>query len=154
MSVPRFKLTPAVYLLLWDDHGDILLMLRQNTGYADGMYGLVAGHLDGDETATSAMCREAQEEAGIVLRPEDLYLRLTMHRLSHDSERIDLFFTTRAWRGQIVNAEPHKCARIGFFPSDPLPDTIIPYIREAILAIAQGRQYLEYGWRGDAPPNL
>ena len=52
----RFKLIPAVYLLLRRDE-EVLLLRRANTGYQDGKYGLIAGHLDGDELGTVAMSR-------------------------------------------------------------------------------------------------
>ena len=49
----RFKLIPSVYIILVKD-GKTLLLRRQNTGYEDGNYGLVAGHADGDESARAA----------------------------------------------------------------------------------------------------
>ncbi|WOE51888.1 NUDIX domain-containing protein [Sulfuracidifex metallicus] len=52
----------------------MLLQLRKNTGYRDGWWSVVAGHVEAKESATSAMIREAKEEAGIALRPEDLIL--------------------------------------------------------------------------------
>ena len=67
----RFKLIPAVYLLLRQDD-KILLLRRANTGYQDGNYSLIAGHLDGDELATEGIIREAKEEAGITISKADL----------------------------------------------------------------------------------
>ncbi|MEI9913427.1 MAG: NUDIX domain-containing protein [Candidatus Saccharibacteria bacterium] len=54
MSKDKFKLIPAVHLLLVDKD-KILLLRRFNTGYEDGKYSVVAGHIDGGEAASSAM---------------------------------------------------------------------------------------------------
>ena len=64
MSKQRFKLAVTVQLLLEKD-GKLLLHLRQNSSFANGYYGLVSGHIDGNETVRQAMIREAREEAGI-----------------------------------------------------------------------------------------
>lgn len=45
----RYKFISAVYLLLIKEN-QILLLKRANTGYEDGNYSLVAGHIDGNET--------------------------------------------------------------------------------------------------------
>ena len=56
MKKERFKLIPAVFLIF--RRGDeVLLLRRANTGYQDGKYGLVAGHLDGDELAFGIVFR-------------------------------------------------------------------------------------------------
>lgn len=144
-SKQRFKLIPAVYLILRNED-KVLLLERQNTGYQDGMRSLVAGHLDGGELATQAMIREAKEEAGITIQPEDLKLAYTTHRLSGDieNERIDLFFECSTWQGEIQNMEPAKCSGLSWFSIESLPDNLIAHIRIVLKDIAQGKSFSEY----------
>ena len=61
----RIKLLVAVHLILIENN-KILLQRRYNTGYEDGNYGFVSGHIDGGESVIHAMKREAMEEAGIL----------------------------------------------------------------------------------------
>ena len=63
----QFKIIPAVYLLLFRGT-EVLLAKRTNTGYEDGSYGVIAGHVDGNETLRVATAREADEEAGLRMR--------------------------------------------------------------------------------------
>jgi len=52
--VPRdwFTMVVAVHLFLLRD-GLVLLLRRYNTGYEDGRYSVVAGHVDGGEEINS-----------------------------------------------------------------------------------------------------
>lgn len=146
MNAERFKLIPAVYLIL--RKGDeVLLLQRANTGYQDGKYSLVSGHLDGDELATHGLVREAKEEAGVTIQPEDLVLVHTVHRLSRDErnqERMDLFFETTTWEGDITNVESHKCSDLRWFNINDLPDQMIPMVRQVLESVARGGHYSEY----------
>jgi 8-oxo-dGTP pyrophosphatase MutT (NUDIX family) len=101
MARDWFKVVAAVHLFLIRD-GQVLLLRRFNTGYEDGQYSVIAGHLDGGEEVTAAMRREAREEAGIELAPEDLRVVGIMHRKSTE-ERIDFFLTATEWAGEITN---------------------------------------------------
>lgn len=142
----RFKLIPAVYLLLRRE-GDVLLLRRANTGYQDGTYSLISGHLDGDELASLGMVREAKEEAGVTVKPENLKLVHTCHRLSRNQagqERLDLFFEAREWEGEIINAEPEKCDDLSWFPIDRLPENMLPLVRNVLRDVARGASYSEY----------
>ena len=61
----RFKLIPAVYLIL--RRGDeVLLLRRANTGYQDGKYSIIAGHLDGDELATRESRAKPRKRQGLL----------------------------------------------------------------------------------------
>lgn len=141
----RFKLIPAVYLILRKDN-DVLLLERANTGYQDGKYSVVAGHMDGDELGTSAMIREAHEEAGIDLKTENLKFVHLVHRLNRETgdERIDIFYEAWEWGGEIQNIEPHKCSALSWFSIDKLPENIIPLIKDVLTNVRNGVQYSEY----------
>lgn len=109
MHKERFKIIPAVYVLLEKD-GKVLFMRRYNTGYRDGQYTLPSGHLDGGETLLDAAIRETKEELDIDLSAEDMELVHVINRpKSADHERVDFFFKAEKWSGEPRIAEPNKC---------------------------------------------
>ena len=146
-SAIRFMQPCAVHLLLVRD-GQVLLLRRANTGYEDGNFSVIAGHLDGGEEVIAAAMREAHEEADITLTPEKLRVVGIMHRHSND-ERIDFFVVASAWQGEITNAEPEKCSELTWYPLDALPANVIPYVRHALDRYQRSRGALwfdSYGW--------
>ena len=150
MPKERFKITPASYLVLMKDN-KVLLIRRFNTGYEDGNYSMVAGHLDGQETFIQAIIREAKEEADIDLDEKDLEVAHIMHRYSNSGdigtrERIDVFIVAKKWAGEPKNMEPNKCDDLNWFPFDQLPDNTIPYIKFALDSIKNKVFYSEYGF--------
>ena len=140
----RFKMISEVHLILHRD-GRLLLSKRANTGYMDGFYSLVAGHVDGGEPFRAAMAREAMEEVGLTLDVSALRLAHTMHRLS-DSERLSLFFEAETWAGEPVNMEPEKCDGLLWVDPMALPENTVPYVAAALAHAAQGVGYSEFGW--------
>jgi len=142
MERARFPITAHILLL----RGDNILMLRRfNTGYEDGKYSVVAGHLDGDETVIAAAVREIEEEVGVQVKPKNIDVVGVMHRKS-DDERVDFFLATRNWCGEPVNQEHDKCDDIGWYAFDMLPVNTIPYVKKAIDNFKQGVWFVEYGW--------
>lgn len=146
MSVSeRFRIPCAVHVLLLRG-GEVLLLRRANTGYQDGNFSTIAGHLDGDEEVLAAAMREAREEAGITLDPADLRMVGVMHNRGEDYEYIDFFVAAERWGGAIVNAEPQKCAELTWYPLDHLPLNTIPYVRRALEHYQRGIWFTSFGW--------
>jgi ADP-ribose pyrophosphatase YjhB (NUDIX family) len=144
MNPNRFSLRVAVYLLLIKAN-KILLLRRSNTGWEDGKYSLIAGHLDGNEQVTRAMAREALEEAGIIIQPKDLQVVHTMHRNSN-KEYIDFFLTANKWKGEPQIREKDKADEMRWFSLDKLPENIIPPVKKAIDDYMRKETFSEFGW--------
>lgn len=145
MKKERFKIIPSVYLILMK-YDRILLSRRYNTGFHDGEYSLPSGHLDGNETLVQAMIREAEEEIGVKLSPEDLKLIHVMHRKEPNEERVDFFFKAEKWIGEPKIAEPYICDDLRWFDTNDLPDNVIPFIKQAINCFKKEIFYSEIGW--------
>jgi 8-oxo-dGTP pyrophosphatase MutT (NUDIX family) len=141
----RFKPYAAAYLVLVKD-GQVLLLRRYNTGYQDGNYSLVAGHLEGGETTKQCIIREAKEEAGISLNSEDLEVVHVMHRLRPAREYFDFYLRAEKWTGEIINMEPDKCDELRWCDLGNLPDNMLPEVKLALENIAKGEHYGEIGW--------
>lgn len=148
MAKDKYKLVPASYLILRNGN-QVLLLKRANTGYEDGKYSMVAGHVEDGETFTDTAIREGLEEAGIRIYPEDLKVAHVLQRRYGEGpleQRIDVFFTADNWVGKIVNNEPHKCEALDWFDLDNLPENVIPYIKHVLECVKKGVSYSEFGW--------
>ena len=126
-------------------HPCVLLMRRAGSGYADGMLGLPAGHVDLGEIPTDCAVREIAEELGITLDRDDLIPAGVMFRRSLEP-RVDLFFTTTTWTGTPTIREPHKCTELVWANPGQLPNDALDYVGQAITNARDGRQFHEYGW--------
>ena len=145
MKPKRFQMPVAVHLFLIRD-GQVLLLQRANTGFEDGNYSVIAGHLDGGEPIIQAMIREAREEAAIEIVPGDLSVVGVIHERDAVDEYIDFFLVARRWQGEIRNLEPHKCTDLAWFPLDQLPPNVIPYVRRALANFQRGVWFDSFGW--------
>jgi 8-oxo-dGTP diphosphatase len=150
----RFRVVPASYVFLLRDgtstgRDEVLLQLRQNTGYMDEHWAAAAaGHVERGETAYDAARREAIEEIGVELG--ELTFVTSMQRTQHADpidERIDFFFTCRSWRGEPHVVEPEKAAAMDWFPLDALPEPVVPHERVVLEGLGTGlASYTTFGF--------
>ena len=138
----------GVYLILKNDKNEALFLHRKNAKYLNGMHMLPGGRIDEHESPTLATARETLEEVGLVIDPVKLIFSHFMYRGAHDDsgDRVDIFFEAKEWNGDLVNAEPHKCDSLYWFPVGDLPDTVPEYVRVAITQAEEGVRYSEFDW--------
>jgi 8-oxo-dGTP diphosphatase len=150
MQPPRALMRAAVYIILCQND-EVLLGRRCNTGFHDGDYSLVGGHIEEGEAVTQAVLREAEEEAGVNLALTDLQLIHVMQRKNQDGPLyFDFFFIVHHWSGTIQNREPERCDDLRWFPLADLPPNLVPYVRTVLDGLCQGtyhqQRFSEFGW--------
>ena len=136
----RFKLPVGVFVMLRQEN-KVLLQLRQNCSFS-GSWGFVGGHLDGNEQIKLAAIREAKEEVGIDIEPEDLILKTICHS-NKGAEYLQFYFECHKWFGKIENKEPHKCECLEWHEWNNTPENTCPYLKEAIGKIDAGISFYE-----------
>lgn len=138
------KLPVAVHVFLLRS-GSVLLVRRYNTGFEDGSYAPVGGHLEHHESIRQTAIRECREEVGVEIEPADLRIIGVAHYDSPAGEGIDFFLSASRWRG-----EPYpraECDDVQWCRLDALPENTIPFVRRAIEHdLRTGLWFDEIGW--------
>lgn len=121
----------------------MLLQRRKKTGNMDGHWSTAAaGHVEPDESAQDAACREIQEELGISIGPDDLVPLVVMHRKQGPDEgyagRVDFFFQCTAWSSEPRLMEHHKASDLAWFHLDDLPSPIVPHEHQVLASLRSG----------------
>lgn len=119
---------------------EVLLSRRAGDVYAAGCWHLVSGHLDGPwEDMVTALVRETQEEAGIVVDPSDVRAAVTVHHRSPaGAARLGVFFEVRRWADTPKVMEPQVCDAMDWFALDNLPEPMVAYCRAGLDAYRAG----------------
>lgn len=140
-AAARTLLVAAAYVVLLRDE-QVLLQRRAGTGYRDGSWATLAGHVDPGETLHEAAVREAAEEAGVRIDPADLRPLTAIHRLQRGGppveQRLDAFFEVRRWQGEPTRREVDKNDAMGWFPLRDLPAPMVPHELLVLQALAAG----------------
>ena len=142
----RSLLVAAAYVVLRrprpDGADEVLLQRRAGTGYMDGWWALLAGHVDPGESVHEAAVREAAEEGGVRLAVDDLRPLTALHRFERGGpqveQRVDVFFEATSWQGDPVLREPDRADAMTWYPLDALPDEVVPHERLVLDLLAAG----------------
>ena len=127
----RFKTAVTVGAILINEDNKILLQKRCNTGYMDGMYAIVSGHLEKNESMLSGIIREVKEEIGVELSSDKVEFVCIIRRGDND-DYINSYFKCDNFAGDVKNMELDKCTELKWFNINELPDNIIPNDKRAI----------------------
>ncbi|MET7421104.1 NUDIX domain-containing protein [Dactylosporangium sp. NPDC005555] len=149
MPAERFRVAAAVYGILRDDDGRVVLLRRAGTSFRHGQLSLPAGHLEGGEDAVAGLVRELREELRVEAAPHSCRLALLLHSApedADDSEYFHLFFTVGRWSGEPVIGEPAKCSELRWADPAALPPDVVDYVADALAAVARGETLALRGW--------
>jgi len=127
----------AVFVLLLRD-GKVFLLRRQNTGWADGMWTVPSGHVDAGETVPQAALKEVREEAGVLIKEEDLQF---MHVQYVHDVYVNFYFKTEQWEGEPCVAEPELASECMWVRVDDLPSDLIYHIKAMLSETIEGNYF-------------
>ena len=148
MTAPKFT-TAAPYIasyVLLREGNKVAFVLRKNTKWMDGYYGLPSGKVEWNETFSAGATREAEEEVGVTIKPEHVHHAITVHRHDQDTDWVDTYFEVDEWAGEVTNMEPEVHSEIAWLDITNLPENVIPTVKFAVEQIAAGARYAEFGW--------
>lgn len=118
--------------LIFNENNEVLLLRRQNTGYMDGCWGTPGGHLDPNESITTAFEREMKEEINLS-DIKDYKLVAVITRYNTEDTYIDFVFKINdANFDMIENNEPEKCSQLHFWDLKDVTINTVPHIRELL----------------------
>lgn len=129
-------------LLMRENKGkkEVLLQLRQNTGYMDGMYDFTCGgHVEKNESYAKAMIRKSSEEIGITIKEEDLIFLIVFHHFQDDY--VQVVFTANNYEEVPTIKESDLCKELLWVDINSIPENTIPYVKNIVKDIELGIPY-------------
>ena len=142
-TATRARIPLTVFTVLLNQHGEVLLMRRANTGFGDGHYSLPGGHVEKHERVPDAARRETLEEVGIQLT--NVRIESIIHS---DVDREYLHFvavaTHQDWTGTVRNMEPDQCDHMAWYPWGDWPENMLPCIKLALENVETSTFFSEH----------
>jgi 8-oxo-dGTP diphosphatase len=145
----RFRLPAAVFALVHDAGGRLLLLRRAGSGYRDGQLAPPAGHLEPGEDLVSAVLRELAEEVGLTGDRAGCRLATVVHSAPEyvgDEEYLNFFFAVGAWTGTPAIREPEHCSGLIWAAPADLPADTVDYLPGVLAGIGAGEPLLLANW--------
>jgi ADP-ribose pyrophosphatase YjhB (NUDIX family) len=109
--------TLGVRILAMDEHDRVCLVRHT---YLPGWH-LPGGGVERGENALDAAMKEAREEAGLIIRPEDLRLVSIHSNFAYFKGDHVLLYRARTWTVEPTN-RAHEISEHGFFSLTELPE--------------------------------
>jgi 8-oxo-dGTP diphosphatase len=124
----RFMTRFAVFVVIRNDKGEILLQQRGPGKYLAGYWDFPSGHGEHGEPLQDTTIRELKEEVGLDGKPEDLRL-IHIDQYFVEVDYINFVFVLDTWSGIPSICEPDKCSGVEWFPEDKLPEKCVNAVR-------------------------
>ena len=131
---------PSEGLIITFGHTKLSFLRRANTGWADGLLTVPAGHVDRGEGVLEAAVKEVREEAGVLVKASDLEFVHTDYL--HD-EYTNFYFKTKKWTGEPKMGEPELASEVQWLDKDNLPEDIIPQLKNLFKQMQAGSYFSE-----------
>jgi len=140
----RCKMPISVQVILVNQNDEVLLLKRKSTGFGDGLYAFIGGHVEQNEQVTDAAIREVKEEIGININKKNLIFKSVINRkVNENTEYIDFVFCVKEWQGKITNMEPEKCSELAWYKTNNMPQNTIDFEK---YLIENDDIFLSWGW--------
>ena len=140
----RVPLIAAAYAVMTREGAsgtEVLLQLRQGTGFMDGWWACgAAGHVEDASAPSEALRQEVLEELGVHVGAATPLT--TLQRTSAAGrleQRADFFFHVTDWSGEPTVQEPDKAADLRWWPLARLPEQVVPHERVVLEGLRDGR---------------
>jgi len=142
--MPKVSETPTLIgCELFIRKGDTILLGKRKNVYGAGTWALPGGHLEFNERLVDAICREAEEELGGVIKPQELTMVSVVDDLQpeNDLHYVHVSFELKepTWEPRIM--EPDTCEEWRYFSLDELPENFFTPHKGIVENYLKGRLY-------------
>jgi len=129
----------AVFVIL-EKENKVFFLRRANTGWADGMLTIPAGHVDKGDFVREAAVKETKEEALVDVQIEDLEF---VHVDYIRDEYVNFYFKARKWAGEPSLGEPHLASEAIWIDKNNLPDDVTPQLKQLFQQMQTNSRFSE-----------
>ncbi|MEL6374142.1 MAG: NUDIX domain-containing protein [Pseudomonadota bacterium] len=122
------------------DPNDRILLVRHT--YRPGWH-FPGGGVERNETTLTALTRELEEEAGVLLTARPTLMGLYANFRAFPSDHIAVFIV-RSWERPVVPAPNNEIAEQGFFANDALPEGTVEGARRRLREIFEAADHHDH----------